>query len=339
MTTLLKKHGRNDSGILDGKIEQELFPYLSPELRALLGGLSHEMINDLEEIRLRVEQPVLLRFRLGDGYLTSRGTVTKKINDALICRTEFVKKTVLLLCQSSLYAREEELQKGYLTLPGGHRAGFSGRAVLEQGRVKTLKQISGINIRIARFVKGVALPLMGYLVEGKNFLHTLIVSPPRCGKTTLLRDIVIYLSNGFTGFSSVDVGVVDERSEIAGCRDGIPQLPVGHRTDVLDGCPKAEGMMMLVRSMAPAVIATDEIGRLEDVVAVQEVLNAGIKLLVTAHGSDLEELGQRPGIGEIVRQQVFERYVILSRKFGPGTVEAVLNREGTLILSRGEGRC
>lgn len=314
------------------KIYQEIIPYLAPGLREIIANLPEDTINELEEIRLRVQAPVLLRTRTKDIIFNNAGIITEDINHAYICTNENLQKTVLLLSNSSFYALEEELQKGYLTLPGGHRVGFVGRGVLDKGHIKTLKQISSINIRIARFISGAADEVMKYLIDDHNFRHTLIVSPPRCGKTTVLRDIVAHLSNGFPQFPAVDVGVVDERSEIAGCKNGIPQMPVGYRTDILDACPKAEGMMMLVRSMAPHVIATDEIGSQEDIMAIQEVINAGIKLLATAHGANLEELLKRPVLSQIIKEKVFERYIILSRQKGPGTIEGIYNRDLRLIV-------
>ncbi|MGI6712988.1 MAG: stage III sporulation protein AA [Bacillota bacterium] len=311
---------------------REVFPYLSPELRKLMTSLPAQYLIGLEEIRLRVNAPVLLRHHLGDSYLSVSGNLTSVRTDSFTCNKENLEKTVVLLCNSSLYALEEEMQKGYLTLPGGHRAGFVGRAVLDHGNLKTLKQISSVNIRIARFVSGCAQKLINYIVNENTVQNTLIISPPRAGKTTILRDIVTTLSDGYGNFSPIDVGIVDERSEIAGCREGIPQMPVGHRTDVLDGCPKAEGMMMLVRSMSPHVIATDEIGRYEDTKAIQEVINAGIKLVATVHGSSIKEICRRPVVQNIVKQRVFERYVILSRRKGPGTLEAIYNRDLQQIM-------
>jgi len=316
-------------------IHQEIIPFLSPDLRTLLAKLPEVQLDTLEEIRLRVNAPVLLRQRNGDQYLGKEGGLTSRRERGYLCSSETMHKTVLLLCNSSLYALEEELRKGFITLPGGHRAGFVGRAVLDQGALKTLKQISSVNIRVARPVTGIAQKIMRHLVLGNSLRNTLIISPPRGGKTTLLRDIVAALSDGFTGFLPIDVGLVDERSEIAGCREGIVQMPVGHRTDVLDGCPKAEGMMIMVRSMAPQVIATDEIGRKEDADAIQEVINAGIKLLATVHGESKEDILRRPVIREIVEEKVFERYVILSRKKGPGTVENIYDRNWETVLPKG----
>jgi len=334
LTTPLKVFRTYAGQDTTAKVCQEVFPYLSPELRNLITGLPEKILKNLEEVRLRILSPILLRAHHGDFYLSSQGKPVPHSRDGLSCTPQFLEKTVVLLCNSSLYALEEELQKGYLTLPGGHRAGFVGRAVLEAGKIKTLKYISSVNIRIARAVSGCSAPVLKYLIDRRSFRNTLIISPPRGGKTTILRDIIKALSEGFETFSPVDVGLVDERSEIAGCREGVPQLPVGPRTDVLDGCPKAEGMMMLVRAMAPHVIATDEIGRNEDADAIQEVINAGIKLLATVHGGNMEEITRRPVIREIIEQRVFERYLILSRKKGPGTVEAILNRDFQPIIGK-----
>lgn len=322
---------------LTGKrICREIFPFLAPELRNLIEKIPLEKLNDLEEIRLRIGAPVLFRCTGSDLYLGRQGSLINSRQQVFICTSEIIKKTVMMMCNCSVYALEEEMQKGYLTLSGGHRAGFTGHTVIEAGRIKTLKQISSINIRVARFIPGAAARILRYLFQGRQLQHTIIISPPRCGKTTLLRDIVAAISNGFAGFSPVQVAVVDERSEIAGCRDGVPQMPVGHCTDVLDACPKAEGMMMLVRSMGPEVIATDEIGSLADVAAIQEVINAGIKLIATAHGRNLEEATARPGIGEIIQQRFFSRYVVLSRRKGPGTVEVIYNSEFQAIW-KGDG--
>jgi stage III sporulation protein AA len=317
------------------KIRQEIFPYLSPDLRVLFNKIPDQELEVLEEIRLRINAPVLLKQRLGDKYLTKNGVLNSNWETGVLCTGETMSKTVALLCNCSIYALEEELRKGFLTLPGGHRTGFVGRAVLDGGKVRTLKHISGVNIRIARFISGSALKIIRHLIKGDNFLNTLIISPPRAGKTTLLRDIICLVSHGFPGFPAMDVGLVDERSEIAGCLDGVPQLPIGHRTDVLDGCPKAEGMMMLVRSMSPQVIATDEIGRKDDAEAIEEVINAGIKLLTTVHGYNKEDILRRPVIREILAQKVFERYVVLSRKNGPGTIENIFNEEWMPLQGRG----
>lgn len=283
--------------------------------RRIREKITKEELEHVQEIRLRSGQPVLFReenrqFRLLEGV----GPVS----------AADLRETISLLSAYSLYAFEEELRQGYLTIEGGHRVGFCGKAVMEQGEIKTLRQINALNIRIAKERKGWAERLLPDLAE--HVCHTLIVSPPGCGKTTLLRDMVRCISNGMQ-----TVGVVDERGEICPLRDGVPQMDVGRCTDILEGCPKAKGMVLLLRSMCPDVIAVDELGRQEDVHAVQEVLNCGVRLIATAHGSDFNDIKERPHLGSLVERKVFERYLFLSNRKGTGTLETLLDREGNII--------
>lgn len=306
--------------------QEEIRPYLPPELR----WLTETGLAGVEEIRLRAGKPVIILGSHGE-WVADKGTVT----------AAQLHQVLLLMTEHSLYARDEELKRGYLALPGGHRAGFAGRAVLENGRVKMLRDISGVNIRVAREVRGAGEALLPhvYCSREKKVRHTLIVSPPQAGKTTVLRDLCRLLSDGDPGQGrpGFKVGIVDERSEIAGCYAGCPQLDVGMRSDVLDGCPKAEGMMMLVRALSPQVVATDELGRPEDVAAVEEVINSGASVLATAHGGSLEELVKRPALAALVRGRYFERLVFLSRRNGPGTVEGVISADDAAGIARSRG--
>ena len=275
--------------------------------------LKEEELEDVQEIRLRNGQPVLLKRAEGSVFLTGG-----RISSADL------RETVSLLSSYSIYAFEEELRQGYLTIEGGHRVGFCGKAVMEQGEVRTLRQINSLNIRLAREQKGWGRKILPYLTEEDAFCHTLIISPPGCGKTTLLRDLVRCLSE-----DRKTVGVVDERGEIAPLRDGVPQMDIGPCTDILEGCPKAKGMEMLLRSMSPDIIAVDELGRAEDIRAVEEVLHMGVKLMATAHGRDFEDLEERPYLRDCL--QVFERSVFLSNRQGIGTVEEIRNKQGDRI--------
>lgn len=215
------------------------------------------------------------------------------------------------VCSYSFYAYEEELKRGYLTAPGGHRIGVAGQAVLsENGQVRSLKNISFLNIRVAHECKGAADGILEGVYRGGNVRNVLILSEPGGGKTTLLRDLVRQISDGCSYGRGRSVGVVDERSEIAGCYQGKPQLDVGMRTDVMDGCPKMAGMMMLLRSMAPEVLAVDELGSREELEVLKGAAACGCRVLATAHGNSLEDLVKRFGIEDKVFRQLFSCLVL-----------------------------
>ncbi|SHE61938.1 stage III sporulation protein AA [Desulforamulus putei] len=318
----------------------EVLNLLPPNLRQMLSELPLALRETVEEIRIRQGRPLMLGLAQGDCYVTEKGEPASCVTDAYVVSAGDVERVTQLVSRSSLYALEEELRNGFITLPGGHRVGITGKVLTDQGVVRNIKYISGFNVRISRAVKGVADRVLPYLISPDGrFYHTVLVSPPRCGKTTLLRDLVRRLSEGIPelGFPGVNVGVVDERSEIAGCYRGIPQRDIGPRTDVLDACPKAAGMMMLLRSMGPAVIATDEIGRREDVAALEEVLNAGVKVLTTVHGASLEELADRPALQYLFKIKAIQRFVLLGRSKGVGTVEDII--DGRTMRSLGVKKC
>jgi stage III sporulation protein AA len=204
----------------------------------------------------------------------------------------------------SMYAHEEELRQGYLTLKGGHRVGITGEAVMEQGMVKRIKNISSFNIRISRQIKGAADHIMKY--AGKNLL---LISPPCMGKTTLLRDILRQLADT----PGENVGIVDERSEIAACYRGRPSNDCGERVDVLDGCPKAEGMLMLLRSMSPTVIGVDELGQNEDVEAVLRIVGSGVRIIATVHGDNMQQIQNKRVFAALFENQVFHYSLLLGK--------------------------
>ena len=309
-------------------------PFLAPSLREKCATVLAGSVPGLEEIRIRCGRPLMAIGGNGDFFITPQGTISQSPAQAYLPDREDLDRSLQLLGQGSAYALEEQLRSGYITLPGGHRVGLCGKTLVESGRVMRLINISGLNYRLARAIKGLADPITRYIVVGGKPAHTLIVSPPRAGKTTLLRDLVRQFSIGIAelGFPGVKVGLVDERSEVAACYGGVPQMDVGFRTDVLDSCPKAEGILMLIRSMSPQVIATDELGGRKDIEAVEELISAGVSLFTTAHGSDPEDLRGRPGLAALMEWKVFERYIFLGRSLGIGTVENLTDRNlGSLI--------
>jgi len=308
-------------------MEKQICPVIAPRIAVSLQKLPTLHKAQITEIRLRTGLPVLTVMGITDSMLTEAGNPTENKEQALICSQDDLLRTMQIISRNSLYAFEEELRSGFITISGGHRIGVAGQALIEECHIKSLKNISSLNIRIARQVLGCAESIMPYLVtdEGKA-LSTLIISPPRCGKTTLLRDIARQFSTGLARLKlpGWQVGVVDERSEIGACQNGIPTMDLGPRTDVLDGCPKAIGMLMLIRSMSPQIIITDELGRAEDGAAVREALHSGVTVIASIHGSSHEDIKYRPHVGELIQNQYFDRYVVLSDRPKLGTIEQIV---------------
>lgn len=298
-----------------------IFSFLPKNIADYLQNLTPEKWNAVEEIRLRLGRPV--EISSGGKYELLPHIVSEEESTQLLNN----------LTHFSMYTMEEELKRGYITIEGGHRVGIAGKVILDRGNVKAIIHISSFNIRIAKEKIGSAEHLIPYLYK-EGWQNTLLIGPPQTGKTTLLRDIARIVSFGVQkkGIPALKVGIVDERSEIAGCVKGVPQLQFGPRIDVLDACPKAEGMMMLIRSMSPDVLIADEIGRSEDAQAVLEAVNAGIKLMITTHGFSKEDILKRPTIQEIINLNVFERFIILSRNEQRGFSYSISDQNGRALL-------
>ncbi len=307
-------------------IQEQILPMLAPNLKKIIKECSPLTLKKIHEIRLRESRPLMLNWDHGDCMIDLQGNNVHYIEKSYKIQREDIQKTLQLISNFSLYAFEEELKNGYLTIPGGHRIGLVGKAVLSNGKIKLQKHITGINIRITREILGAGEKLLPYVIGRNSRVYsTLIISPPQCGKTTLLRDLIRLLSYGVKeyDFRGVKVGLVDERSEIAGCFEGLPQNDIGIRTDVIDACPKAQGMMLLIRSMSPQVLATDEIGSMEDALAVEEALKAGVSVLATAHGSNMEDFKKRPGLKRLLEHKIFKRFIFLGNSRGTGTIENI----------------
>ena len=206
--------------------------------------------------------------------------------------------------------------------------GVTGKVLLNGDRIRGMKYISCINVRLSHQIPGCADAVMPYIQSRNHISHTLIISPPRCGKTTLLRDVIRQLSNGREGIPGVTVGVVDERSELAGSWQGVPQNDLGMRTDILDACPKAEGMQMLVRSMSPDVVAVDELGREEDFRAVESVIHCGCRLIATAHGNSVEDILNQPFFQKLKKMEIFEKYIVLGDRKQIGIIKGIYDEKG-----------
>lgn len=284
----------------------------------------------LEEIRLRANAPLFVRYDGTEYAVKPDGTFSGDDCLAYCVTKEDIDETLEYISGYSLYAFSEEIRQGFITVAGGHRIGIAGKIVAEGRKVQCVRHISFINIRLAHQRIGCADLVMPSVATDNKVFSTLIISPPGCGKTTLLRDMVRQISNGINGHPGKNVGVVDERSEIAGTYLGIPQNDVGMRTDVLDCCPKSIGMMMLLRSMSPQVIAVDEIGSREDKEAIETIHHCGCKLLATVHGTSVEEVWRHPFFHDLAAQSVFERYIVLDGK-NRGRVKVVTDEKNEIL--------
>ncbi len=282
----------------------ELLALLISPLRRELDGISAETWQKLQEIRLRAGQPV--RLRLPNDEVTL----------PLVWERDLQERQLMLFLQNSVYAYEEQLRQGFITVSGGHRVGLVGEAWFAEGRLGGFKDICSLNIRLARSVPGVARPFLPYIIGGGRVMRTLLAAPPGVGKTTLLRDLVYTLAEGKAGLPPLNIGLADERMEIAAVHEGVPQLDVGSRCDVISACPKAQAIMLLLRSMAPQVVVTDEVGSREDCLALAEALNAGVSVLASAHAANRGELLARPHLGDLLRQGFFERVIVIKRSEG-----------------------
>ncbi len=275
---------------------------------------------DLTEIRIRAGNPVLIHRRGKEYYIMENGTEKlvegNKFNDGFCPDMGQVDSIFVHLCQYSPYAYGEELRHGFLTVAGGHRIGVAGQVVSSPGGIEVIRNIRFLNIRISHEIKQVATPYVPYLYEekGDKIHNCLIIAAPGMGKTTMLRDMIRQVSDGTKLRRGCSVSVVDERSEIAGCFMGEPQNDVGVRTDVMDACPKGYGMEMMLRSMAPEVIAVDEIALAKDVETLLMLLHCGVRVIATIHGESLREVKEKTYLQPLFQTTYFKRFLLIEEK-------------------------
>lgn len=313
--------------------KETVIKIFSNKIRTILGRMETDF-DEIQEIRLRVNAPLLIICNNLEFCVTSDGILSKNTQSAYRVSRQDLKETLEYVSNYSLYAFEEEIRQGFITIQDGHRVGLAGKVICDKDGIRGMKFISFMNVRLSHQICGCADWVLPYLYENEKLVHTLIISPPRCGKTTLLRDLIRQISNGNPCAPGMTVGVVDERSEIGACYQGVPQNDLGIRTDVLDCCPKAMGMMMLIRTMAPQIIAVDEIGGREELKAMEYAMNCGCRLIATVHGSSIDDIRQKPILSKLFDEMWFERYVILENWESNGIAELVYDAEGNRMAER-----
>lgn len=297
------------------KMQDEIFCFFPNYLKSM--ELMNESITkNVQEIRIRVGQPICIKGNNFEEFFTYK------------IKPEDIIKILENFSNNSIYSVQNEINSGFLTVKGGHRVGITGTCVFEDNRIKNIKYISSLNIRVAREVIDCGSKILNYIIDNKKFSNTLILSPPGCGKTTIIRDIIRQLSDGNDICNSYNIGLVDERSEIAAMYKGVPQNNIGKRTDVMNNCYKGIGMKMLIRSMGPQIIATDEIGGVKDEEAMFEAVYSGVKLLLTAHGEEIKDVSKN-----IIDSKVFKNIVVLKNVDRPGELDKIYLLEGDKYVS------
>lgn len=282
------------------KVYNEILSYFPDELNEIK-NLDNDLIWNLaEEIRIRVGQAISIKLQNDEIFLNQ------------VITNEILIRILENFSNNSIYSVQNEINTGYITLRGGHRVGLSGTSVFLNNEIKNIKYISSLNIRIAREIKGASDDVLKKIIKNNIFENTLIVSPPGCGKTTILRDMIRNLSNGFENFRGKNISLVDERSEIAAMYKGVPQNDVGIRTDVMSNLKKSTGIRMMIRSMGPQIIATDEIGGENDFNSVVDAVYSGVKLLLTVHGNDIDDVSK-----SFIDNYLFKNIVVLTKKNKP----------------------
>ncbi|MEE1279770.1 MAG: stage III sporulation protein AA [Oscillospiraceae bacterium] len=311
--------------ITQRRIIKEATAFLPDVLRFPIGAISENVLCEIKEIRLKRKTPVCIVTSNNKLFLKFDGTVVADAEQAGLCIVENadMDDAVRRLCNYSVHAFQNEMKNGFITVAGGHRVGISASAIINaQGDMSAVRNVSSLNIRIAREVEGAADELIREVLREK-IRSVLIVGEPSSGKTTVLRDVAKRLSEKEFGY--MRVCIVDERGEISATSEGVNRMALGVGCDVLDGYPKAEGMMIALRAMSPDIIVCDEIGSSEDVASIESIANAGVKLIATIHANSFSQLSRRPQFSKLMQISAFDVAVILSGKNNPGKIKEIVS--------------
>lgn len=293
-----------------------MFEKLFPQY--ILKALNLTPINKINEIRIRENKAIIVTISNKSYFLSQEG-LTGKLEKAIIAEKFLIDEIVKRACENSVYAFSNQIKEGFITTQGGIRIGLGGEGVYENKSLKTLKNINSLSIRIPREVKGCAIKILEYLFK-QDFLNTLIISPPGGGKTTLIRDIIYQLSQKNYCYNIL---LVDERFEIANCFNGLATLDVGNFCDILSGVSKRYAFENGIRSLRPDIIVTDEISNLSDYDSILYACNSGVNILASIHAKTIDDLKYKKDFESILKNKVFSRFIVLSSRDGPGTIEAI----------------
>ena len=264
---------------------------------------------------MRADKPIVISIGGQRVFLGAKG-VTGNLKEALFASKIMIEDIIFRASECSIYSVNEQIKRGYLVMRGGIRLGIGGDLIEENGKIKTMSNFTSINIRLPHEIRNCSLPAFDCILNNQKILNTLIISPPGAGKTTFLRDFVLQLSLKNYAYN---VLILDERGEIDLGNNG----STGNFADKISFASKKVGFENGIRALAPNLIVTDELGQKEDVDAVMFAVNSGVSILASVHSDSIESFLQKPHFEEIIKNKIFKRYVLLSMRNGPGTLEGI----------------
>ncbi len=306
-------------GVLDKRIG-EILNYMPEHMKRILTKTFSMAEDTIQEIRIRNSLPLIVGTQKGSFAVLPDGRISPAVGGAYIVDNTDIQRIFRAVCENSIYAFSDDIRQGFVTIKGGHRVGISGRVCMNEGRIETFREISSINIRIAREIVGAANSIVDKILLPDKIKNTLIVAPPMGGKTTVLRDLTRQISN-----NGVKCSIIDERGEIASIFHGVPQNNVGVQTDIIENIPKAQGMMMLLRTMSPQLIITDEIATEEDSKALIHCFGTGVAVVASTHGESADEVMRREFIKPLLGGMGFKQIIVLT-KDGKGLNTNILGK-------------
>ena len=292
-------------------------------------SLDFLQVDRLNEIRLRANCPTIVYY--GGKYFLGENGLADSSKDALNVTSQELNDIVFRACECSIYAHNEELKQGFVTLQNGIRIGICGEIVTDKGTIKTIKNFSSLNIRIPREVKNCSLTALPYLHNENGIFNTLVVAPPGAGKTTFIRDLSAQLGDKFIAKNLL---IIDERNEISATCNGRASLYVGKYSDIYSSCSKEFGIINGIRTMTPDIIVLDELANKSDIEALYNAVGCGVKVIATTHSKDYNELQSKPFFRELLKMAIFERFVVLSNAKGPGTLDNIWDENNTCLYCR-----